>query len=120
MCVCVLARVLARVRVCLLRSLHACNVYVCMQTSKKNKEEGWWLQSYGFSKALVNAYTRILASQSPSLCVTACTPGFVATDMTTNYSQFDSLKTPEDGADTPAFLILGEQDKMTSKFFAHS
>ena len=50
-------------------------------------EEGWWMQAYGFSKALLNAYTRVLARAWPALQVCACTPGFVATDMTHGYSQ---------------------------------
>ncbi|CAM9491500.1 unnamed protein product [Chrysoparadoxa australica] len=47
--------------------------------------EGLWLQSYGFSKAVLNAYTRILAKQHKDIHCYACTPGFVSTDMTQAY-----------------------------------
>ena len=66
----------------------------------KMGEEGWWMQAYGFSKARLNAYTRVLARQSPALLVTACTPGFVATEMIGSYERFDKLNTPEEGMQT--------------------
>lgn len=124
------------------------------------------MQAYGFSKALLNAYTRLLAAQSPSLCVAACTPGFVGTgdtdeglyepvharsrplphpkrlrsspppsayssskprslahscvvlpiaDMTASYEKAETLKTPEQGAETLAFLILAQRQLITSE-----
>ena len=37
---------------------------------------------YYFSKALANAYTMLIAREYPDLLINACTPGFIATDMT--------------------------------------
>ena len=42
---------------------------------------GFWLQAYGFSKACLNAATRVWAREHPRLKVVCCTPGFVKTDM---------------------------------------
>jgi carbonyl reductase 1 len=39
-------------------------------------------EAYGFSKAVLNAYSRWLAKEHPSLVVNSCTPGFIATDLT--------------------------------------
>jgi hypothetical protein len=80
----------------------------------KLSDNGWWMQAYGFSKALLNAYTRILAQQHPALHVNACTPGFVATDMTSNYADVTTLKTAAEGSDTPAFLVLAPASDVKS------
>merc|ERR1712194_301226 len=42
---------------------------------------GFWLQSYGFSKACLNAYCAMLAREHPLLVSVSCSPGFVNTDM---------------------------------------
>jgi len=80
--------------------------------AEKNKllqqVEGWWLQSYGFSKACVNMMTRIQAKEYPDFLVNCCTPGFVATDMVAGYDGESQLKTIDEGADTPVWLCLGE------------
>lgn len=39
-------------------------------------------QAYGFSKALVNAYTAIHAKDEPDLIINSCTPGYILTDLT--------------------------------------
>lgn len=41
--------------------------------------------AYGLSKACVNAYMQILARSHPRLLVSACTPGFLETDLTKPY-----------------------------------
>ena len=71
--------------------------------------------AYGLSKACANTYTLQLARRHPELRVNACTPGFIATDMTRGYvaSQGKTaaelgLKTPADGARCPLFLLFGE------------
>jgi NAD(P)-dependent dehydrogenase (short-subunit alcohol dehydrogenase family) len=51
-------------------------------------------EPYGLSKACANSYTMILACTHPSLRVNACTPGFIATDMTRPYA-VSAGKTPE-------------------------
>ncbi len=70
--------------------------------------------AYGLSKACANTYTLILAREQPSLRVNACTPGFIATDMTRHYaaSQGKSpaelgMKTPREGAKAPLHLLFG-------------
>ena len=77
--------------------------------------------AYGLSKACANAYTLILArehggsSGSGHLVVNACTPGFIATDMTLHYAQSEGkspadlgMKTPDEGARAPMFLLYGD------------
>jgi NAD(P)-dependent dehydrogenase (short-subunit alcohol dehydrogenase family) len=71
--------------------------------------------AYGLSKACTNSYTLLLARQHPALCINACTPGFIETDMTRSYAR-SSGKTPEEmgmkppaaGARAPMFLLFGE------------
>ena len=72
---------------------------------------------YGLSKACANVYTTSLAREHPGLVINACTPGFIATDMTRQYEQGrgQSLaamgaKTPREGASCPLFLLLGEPE----------
>jgi NAD(P)-dependent dehydrogenase (short-subunit alcohol dehydrogenase family) len=71
--------------------------------------------AYGLSKACVNTYTLILAREHPSLRVNACTPGFIATDMTRDYADKEGkspaelgMKSPADGAKAPMHLLFGE------------
>lgn len=74
-------------------------------------------EPYGLSKACANSYTMILARTHPSLRVNACTPGFIATDMTRPYAE-SSGKTPEElgmkppaaGTVAPMFLLFGEPE----------
>lgn len=37
---------------------------------------------YGLSKALLNAYTMLLARENPGLAINACSPGYIRTDLT--------------------------------------
>eukprot|EP01147_Barroeca_monosierra_P006437 gene6437-9330_t len=71
---------------------------------------GWWLQAYGFSKAIENALTRIWARDNPELLVTCCTPGMVDTGMTAGYTGSTKKKTPDEGAETPLWLALASRD----------
>jgi len=52
-------------------------------------------KEYGMSKALANGYTMYIAKTSPKLIINACTPGFIATDMTRHFWEKDG-KTAED------------------------
>lgn len=64
-----------------------------------------WLpvsSAYAASKALVNAYSRLLAKRHPALVVCCVTPGFVRTDM--NYGM--GLDSAEDGAKPVVALAL--------------
>lgn len=71
--------------------------------------------AYGLSKACANAVMHIVARERPSLSVNACTPGFIATDMTAPYAEASGqspeemgMKTPHEGARTPLHLLFGE------------
>jgi NAD(P)-dependent dehydrogenase (short-subunit alcohol dehydrogenase family) len=70
--------------------------------------------AYGLSKACANTYTMILAREQPGLRVNACTPGFIATDMTRHFADSAGkspaelgMKTPAEGARTPLHLLFG-------------
>ncbi|CAE7711481.1 Cbr3 [Symbiodinium sp. CCMP2592] len=65
---------------------------------------GFWLQSYGFSKACLNRYCQIMASKHPSLSCVACSPGFVDTEMVKSYRGDSKLKSVEEGGDVCAWL----------------
>lgn len=72
---------------------------------------------YGFSKACTNAYTVLLAREHPRLRINACTPGFIATDMTRPYvdssgksAEALGMKPPAAGARAPMFLLFGEPE----------
>jgi NAD(P)-dependent dehydrogenase (short-subunit alcohol dehydrogenase family) len=74
-------------------------------------------EPYGLSKACGNSYTMILAREHPSLRVNACTPGFIATDMTRPYAasagkspEEMGMKPPVAGTVAPMFLLFGEPD----------
>ena len=71
--------------------------------------------AYGLSKACSNTYTQHLATQHPQLRIHACTPGFIATDMTRGYAEAEGkspadmgMKPPAEGARTPLFLLFGD------------
>jgi carbonyl reductase 1 len=68
---------------------------------------------YGLSKACANTYTLILAREHPGLQINACTPGFIATDMTRYYAESEGkspaelgMKTPAEGARAPLHLLF--------------
>lgn len=70
---------------------------------------------YGLSKALANSYTMLLAREHAQLTVNACTPGFIATDMTRPYAERSGktpadmgMKTPDEGARCPLHLLFDE------------
>ncbi len=70
---------------------------------------------YGLSKALLNAYTRLLAREHPDWVVNACTPGFIETDLTRPLAARRGvspaelgMKPPEAGARAPLHLLFGE------------
>lgn len=71
--------------------------------------------AYGLSKACANAYTVMLARENPGLRINACTPGFIATDLTRPYSESSGrtqeemgMKPPAEGTRAPMFLLFGE------------
>jgi NAD(P)-dependent dehydrogenase (short-subunit alcohol dehydrogenase family) len=78
---------------------------------------GLWLQSYGTSKSLMGAYASILARKHPSLLSLTCSPGFIATDMSSTYAKYETLKTVEEGGDVIAWLSTETKEKMQSGVF---
>ncbi len=68
---------------------------------------------YGLSKACANLLTAIIAREQPTLIVNACSPGFIATDMTRPYADAEGktaaemgMKTPHEGAKAPLHLLF--------------
>jgi carbonyl reductase 1 len=62
--------------------------------------------SYGASKALVNAYTGLHAKTDRNLIINSCSPGYIATDMTRGSS---ASSPPSKGAVTPCWLMMDEE-----------
>lgn len=58
---------------------------------------------YGFSKALLNAYTVIHASEEPQLIINSCTPGYIDTDITAGMG---ATNPPSKGAVPPVHLLM--------------
>ncbi len=74
-------------------------------------------QPYGLSKALANAYTVMLARENPGLRINACTPGFIATDLTRPYTEGSGktaaelgMKPPAEGTRSTLFLLFGQPE----------
>lgn len=72
---------------------------------------------YELSKACANAYMLHLAREYPQLIVNACTPGFIATDLTRKYElsrnqtvEEMGAKTPREGAKSTLFLLFEDPD----------
>lgn len=63
------------------------------------------MESYGFSKACVNAYTMLLANEHPNLAINACSPGFIDTDITRGMG---ATKPPEEGTKAAFYCLMGE------------
>lgn len=68
---------------------------------------------YGFSKACTNTYTLLLAREHPHLAINACTPGYIATDLTVPHPngrtpEERGMKSPAEGARCPLHLLFGE------------
>jgi NAD(P)-dependent dehydrogenase (short-subunit alcohol dehydrogenase family) len=62
-------------------------------TLPKLSDNGYWLQAYGFSKAALNAWTRVFAAgRGSDYVVAACCPGFVRTNMTQEYDNTQTLR----------------------------
>lgn len=70
--------------------------------------------AYGLSKACANSFMLIFARQHPELIVNACTPGFIATDLTKGRAAEQGktpeeigMKTPHEGATASLHLLFG-------------
>ena len=62
--------------------------------------------AYGFSKALVNAYTWWLAKENEDLIINSVTPGYILTDMTRGAG---ASNPPSKGAIPPVWLLMSEE-----------
>lgn len=63
----------------------------------------------------MNGYTQVTQKAHPHLIVNSCSPGFIETDLTRPMAARMGktpaemgMKTPDDGARCPLFLMLGE------------
>ncbi|OEL36439.1 hypothetical protein BAE44_0002541 [Dichanthelium oligosanthes] len=68
--------------------------------------------AYKVSKAIMNAYSRILAKEHPSLCINCVHPGFVQTDMSFQVGDL----TVEEGARGALMMALAPKGGMTGGF----
>ena len=75
---------------------------------------GFWLQSYGFSKACLGAYSQILAREQPSLLSLTCSPGWVATEMSSTYVGDAVMRSVDEGGALPARLAVGDRDTVVA------
>jgi carbonyl reductase 1 len=62
--------------------------------------------SYGVSKAFVNAYTGLHAKTDRNLIINSCSPGWIATDMTRGMG---ASNPPSKGAVVPCWLMMDEE-----------
>jgi NAD(P)-dependent dehydrogenase (short-subunit alcohol dehydrogenase family) len=58
---------------------------------------------YGYSKALLNAYTMLHAAEEPKLIINSCTPGYIKTDITAGMG---ATNPPSKGAVPPVYLLM--------------
>lgn len=83
------------------------------------EKDGWPTSAYAVSKTGVIGATMCLGKQvqrtmpKRGLCMNACCPGYVKTDMTKQRGR----KTVEEGAMTPVRLVLGDLDGVTGEFW---
>ncbi|CAK9180055.1 unnamed protein product [Ilex paraguariensis] len=69
--------------------------------------------AYTVSKAVMNAYTRILAKKYPTFCINCVCPGYVKTDINFNTGRFSV----EEGAESPVRLALLPDGGPSGMFF---
>jgi NAD(P)-dependent dehydrogenase (short-subunit alcohol dehydrogenase family) len=58
---------------------------------------------YGFSKALLNAYTALHAKGCPDLIINSCSPGYIKTDLAP-----EGTGSPDQGAFCPVHLLMAQ------------
>ena len=63
---------------------------------------------YGFSKALLNAYTSIHGHSEPDLIINAVCPGFIASDMVGEPSMVSTKSPTSKGAMPPVYLLMSD------------
>ncbi|CAI9274381.1 unnamed protein product [Lactuca saligna] len=83
--------------------------------ASKLQENGWPLtvSAYKVSKAMLNAYTRLLAKKYPNFIINCVHPGYVETDMTV-HTGFIKV---EEGARAPVMAALLPDDGPSGVYF---
>ncbi|PKI39953.1 hypothetical protein CRG98_039616 [Punica granatum] len=78
--------------------------------------KGWPqnMSAYKLSEAALNAYTRLLTKDFPSILVNSVCPGFVMTDITGN----NGFLSAAEGAESPVHLALLPEDGPSGLFFS--
>ena len=81
----------------------------------KLKSRGWLMTvpAYNISKAVLNAYTRLLAKRYLKMHINCVHPGYVKTDINWNYG----VITPEEGAKGPVMLALLPDGGPSGRYF---
>jgi carbonyl reductase 1 len=81
--------------------------------------DGWPTSAYAVSKAGVTGITNVIAAeqkeQHSKILLNSCCPGYVQTDMTKGRGR----KTPDQGAQTPVMLALGDLGGTSGGFWEH-
>ncbi|KAH0565109.1 hypothetical protein GP486_001493 [Trichoglossum hirsutum] len=81
------------------------------------QKDGWPRSAYAVSKAGVIGLTRAIAAQEEwkarGILINSCCPGWVRTDMTRG----GGVKTPDQGAETPVLLAVGDIGESTGLFW---
>ena len=95
------------------------NEYIEAVRAGSHKQQGWPSAAYTVSKAGLIGATRNIAraeqARGSKTLINACCPGYVVTDMTGNTGH----KTPDQGAQTPVMLALGDIKGQTGLFWQH-
>jgi (+)-neomenthol dehydrogenase len=81
----------------------------------QQEARGWptgGFSAYKVSKALVNAYSRILAKEHPSLCINCVHPGYVQTDMNFHAGNL----TVEEGARGALMMAMAPKGGVTGAY----
>ncbi|KAI5452489.1 hypothetical protein NCC49_000652 [Naganishia albida] len=98
--------------------------YVLQVKDKAETESGWGGQrrAYSVSKALINAFTKVLArqeaEQGSGVLINCCCPGWVSTDMGRLVGD-KPPKSTEDAAKIPLKLAVGDIGGATGEYWAN-
>ena len=83
----------------------------------KEEARGWPRAAYAVSKSGCTGMTKVIAMEEKQkgskTLINSCCPGYVATDM----SKGNGNKTPDQGAQTPVLLALGDIGQQTGLFW---
>jgi carbonyl reductase 1 len=85
--------------------------------AREEKERGWPSAAYAVSKAGMTGMTKAIAREERERggkrLINACCPGWVDTDMTKHRGS----KTPDQGAQTPVLLAMGEIGGVSGEYW---